>query len=139
MGQAQHRSFWRSAGPPAVYALISFCYFGLRVVAHPGRDYIGSFRDPEVDIWAFAWWPHAVLHGENPFVSHAIWAPAGVNLTWVTSVPGLAFLFSPVTIAFGPVVAYNVATVAAPALAAWTAYLLCLRVSGSFWPGLVAG
>jgi hypothetical protein len=139
VGQAQHRSFWRSAGPPAVYALISFCYFGLRVVAHPGRDYIGSFRDPEVDIWAFAWWPHAVLHGENPFVSHAIWAPAGVNLTWVTSVPGLAFLFSPVTIAFGPVVAYNVATVAAPALAAWTAYLLCLRVSGSFWPALVAG
>jgi hypothetical protein len=137
--EAQHRSLWRSVAPPLAYGLISFCYFGLRVLPHPGRDYIGAERDPQIFIWAFGWWPHAILHGENPFVSHAVWAPAGVNLTWVTSVPGLAFLFSPLTLAFGPVVSYNVAAVAMPALAAWTAYLLCLRVSRSVWAALAGG
>jgi hypothetical protein len=139
VGQAQHRSLRRSIAPPVAYALISFCYFGIRVLPHPGRDYVGTGRDPQIFIWSLGWWPHAVLHGLNPFVSHAVWAPAGVNLTWVTSIPGLALLFSPLTIAFGPIVAYNVAAVAMPALAAWTAYLLCLRVSGSIWAALVGG
>jgi hypothetical protein len=139
VNQAQHRPLWRSVAPPVAYALISFCYFGLRVLSHPGRDYVGTGRDPQIFIWALGWWPHAVLHGENPFVSHAVWAPAGVNLAWVTSVPGLALAFSPVTVAFGPVVAYNVAAVAIPALAAWTAYLLCLRLSRSVWAALAGG
>jgi hypothetical protein len=139
VGRAQHRSLWRSVAPPVVYALISFGYFGIRVLPHPGRDYIGTGRDPQVFIWGIGWVPHAILHGENPFVTHALWAPNGVNLTWVTSVPGLGLLLSPVTLAFGPVVAYNLAAVAVPALAAWTAYLLCLRVSGSVWAALVGG
>jgi hypothetical protein len=139
VGQAKHRSLWRPVGPPIAFALISFAYFGLRVLPHPGRDYVGTGRDPQIFIWGIGWLPHAILHGDNPFVTHALWAPDGVNLTWVTSVPGIALLLSPLTLAFGPVVAYNVAAVAAPAFAAWTAYLLCLRVSGSVWAALVGG
>jgi hypothetical protein len=132
------RATWRVA-VPAAYFLISFLYFGLRLLPHPGRDYIGSGLDPEIFIWSFAWWPHAILHGENPFVSHAIWAPDGVNLAWMTSIPGLALLFFPFTLVFGPVLAFNVASISLPALAAWTAYLLCRRVTGSSWAALVGG
>ena len=86
-----------------------------------------------------AWWPHALLHGTNPFVTHAVWWPQGTNLAWDTSIPGLALLAAPVTLLGGPVLAYNVLAVLLPALAAWTAYLLCRHLTHSFWPSVAGG
>jgi hypothetical protein len=129
-----------SAAALAGFVLLAFCFFGLRVVAHPERDYIGGIAaDPQIFVWSFAWWPHAILHGQNPLFTHAIWAPDGFNLTWATSVPGLAIAFAPLTLAFGPILAYNVASILIPALAAWTAFLLCRRVTRSVWPSVVGG
>ena len=124
---------------PGLYCLVSFVYFGLPVVAHPGSRTIGTGTDPYGFVWAFAWWPHAIGHGQNPFTTHAIWAPEGLNLTWTTSVPALALLFSPLTAAAGPLVSFNVAAILMPALAAWTAYLLCRRLTGRLWPSLAGG
>ena len=31
--------------------------------------------DPSVYTWFYAWWPHALLHGENPFITNAIFVP----------------------------------------------------------------
>jgi hypothetical protein len=121
------------------YIFVSFLYFGLPVASHPGRPYIGSGVDPEIFIWMFAWWPHALLHGLDPFRTQEIWVPATYDLAWTTSVPGLAVLFAPVTLLAGPVVAYNLAAVLMPALAAWTAYLLCRHITGKVWPSLVGG
>jgi hypothetical protein len=123
----------------AAYLGISFLYFGVPVVAHPGRDWIGSGSDPQIFVWSLAWWPHAVLHGENPVVTHAVWPPVGLDLTWVSSVPALAAAFAPVTLLAGPVAAYNAASVLMPALAAWTAFLLCRHVTRAFWPSLAGG
>src|SRR5437588_2387729 len=97
------------------YAAIAFLYFGLRVVLRGHGAYVGHGVDPQIFIWSFAWWPHALLHGENPLITHVIWAPAGLNLTWATAVPGLAVAFSPITLLFGPVAAYNVAATLLPA------------------------
>ena len=123
----------------AGYISVSFAYFGWRLLPHPGRPYIGSGRDPQIFIWSFAWWPHAILHGQNPLVTHAIFAPDGLNLTWVTSVPGLAIAFSPLTLLFGPTASYNVAAVLMPALAAFTAYLLCRHLTRSIWASVAGG
>ena len=71
-----------SASALGLYLLLSFLFYGLRVLLGGEARYIGPGDDPQIFIWAFAWWPHAILHGENPFVTHAIWAPSGVNLTW---------------------------------------------------------
>src|SRR5690348_16379149 len=68
-----------------------------------------------------------------------MWSPDGVNLAWATSVPGLAIPFTPLTLAFGPTFAYNVACILMPALAAWTAYLLCHYLTGRTLPSLVGG
>jgi hypothetical protein len=100
---------------------------------------VGYSVDPEIFVWSLAWWPHAILHGENPFVTHAIWAPEGVNLAWTTSIPGLALLAAPVTLALGPALAYNLLAVCLPALAAWTAYRLCRHLTGSAWASLAGG
>jgi hypothetical protein len=121
------------------YGLVSFLWFGLRPVIQPGRQYIGVFDDPQIPIWSFAWWPHAIAHGLNPFVTHAVWAPHGVNLAWVNSMPPLALLFAPLTWAFGPVVSYNIAAVLLPAFAAWTAFLLCRHLTDRLWPSIVGG
>ena len=75
----------------------------------------------------------------EPVRLHAIYAPDGINLAWATTVPGLALPFAPVTILFGPVVAYNLAALLMPALGAWTAYLLCRYLTGSLWASVVGG
>ena len=123
----------------ALYCLVAFLYFGLRLLIEPGSQYLGYGTDPEIFIWSFAWWPHAILNGQNPFFTQAIWAPSGVNLTWTTSVPGLALLFSPLTLAVGAIGSYNVAATLLPAFAAWTAFLLCRQLTRSFGPSLVGG
>ena len=128
-----------TVGALVVFALVSFLYFGLPIAAHPGRYEVGSGTDPNLFVWMFAWWPHAISHGENPFHSYAIWVPDGYDLAWTTSVPGLAVIFAPLTLAAGPVVAYNVASILMPALAAWTAYLLCRHVTRRTWPSLAGG
>jgi hypothetical protein len=121
------------------YCLLAFLYLGLPIAAHPGRSYVGSTIDPEIVVWLFGWWPHAIGHGMNPIYTHAIWAPAGFNLVWATSTPGLALAFAPLTVLAGPLVSYNVAAILMPALAAWTAYLLCRYLTGAIWPSLLGG
>jgi hypothetical protein len=121
------------------YLAVSFLYFGVPVAAHPGRDLVGNGPDPEIFIWSLAWWPHAILHWQNPIVTHAIWAAQGVDLAWVSSIPGLALLAAPLTLVAGPAVAFNVLAVLLPALAAWTAFVLCRYLTRSFWPSLAGG
>ena len=121
------------------FVAVSFVYFGARLLPHPGRALLGVGIDPQQFVWAFAWWPHAVGSGANPFVTHAVYWPQGMNLAWATTTPALALAFSPVTLVFGPAAAYNVAAVLMPALAAWTAYLLCRHLTGSTWASLVGG
>ena len=100
----------------AAYLTLSVLLFGVRVLAHPGRNYVGGLTtDPQVVIWSMAWWPHAVLHGLNPLVTKELWAPDGVNLAWTQSAPALAVAFAPLTLAAGPILAYNAAALMMPA------------------------
>ena len=135
----RRRALRSLVGPLAIYTLLSLVFFGRPLLLHGDRDYIGAGYDPQIFIWSLGWWPHAILEGENPFVTHAVWPATGVNLAWVTSVPGLAFLAAPVTLLAGPVYAYNVVAVALPVLAAWTAFLLCRYLTGSWWASLAGG
>ncbi len=121
------------------YGVIAFLYFGLRLLLEPGRQYIGQYDDPQIPIWSFAWWPHAILHWQNPFFTHAVWAPDGINLTWTNANPGPALIFAPLTWIFGPVASYNTAAVLMPALSAWAAFLLCRHLTHAVWPSLVGG
>jgi hypothetical protein len=133
------RGRWVDGAVAAAYLAVALVYFGPRVLPHAGSDIVGNGQDPQIFAWSFAWWPHAILRGENPFYTHAIWAPDGYNLAWATTVPGLALVFSPLTLAFGPVASYDVACILMPALAAFTAFLLCRHITHATWPSLVGG
>ncbi len=123
----------------AVYCLLSFLFFGLRLLIEPGHRYVGVLDDPQIPIWSFAWWPHAIAHGENPLVTHLLWAPSGVDLVWANTLPALAVVLAPVTALAGAVTAFDIAAVLLPAVSAWAGFLLCQRLVGALWPSLVGG
>jgi hypothetical protein len=121
------------------YLGLSVGVFGRQLLFHPGTCYVGEGTDASPMMWLLVWWPYALIHGSNPFLSHAVWAPSGVNLAWMTCIPGPSLLAFPVTYAFGPVVSYNVLSLLAPALSSWAAYYLCLSLTRSFGTSLIGG
>jgi hypothetical protein len=86
-----------------------------------------------------AWWPHALAHGLDPLRTGLVYAPDGWNLAWTSSVPGPALLAAPLTVLTSPVVTYDVLALAAPALAAWSAYLLCRELRTGTAAALAGG
>ena len=105
-----------------LYLLLSLLYFG--TVGDYSHMYLGYGLDPIFFIWCLNWWPWAIAHGLNPFISYYVWYPHGLNMTWATSMPLAALLMWPLTWLYGAVVSYNVLSLVAPALSAWTAFLL---------------
>ncbi len=124
-----------------VYVALSLAIFGSSALPHLGSQCVcGQFgNDPGTYMWFLAWWPHALLHGHNPFLTDAVFAPDRLNIGAVTLVPGAALIAAPLTLLFGPLVSFNVLALASPALAALFAFLLCRYVSGSFVGALVGG
>ncbi len=123
-----------------MYLGVSVLVFGRGVLGAPANTVVGDAgADKTIFMWAFTWFPHAIASGVDPLYTHLIWAPHGTDLSWVTAVPGAALLAWPVTAAFGPVVAYNVLILVAPAASACTAFLLVRWITGSYWASLVAG
>jgi hypothetical protein len=126
--------------PLAGYLLFSILFLGRSVILHPRSEVLGDAGpDKTIYMWSLSWWPWAIGHAHDPFDANVIWAPHGIDLAWVTAIPGASLLLWPFTAALGPVVTYNFAAIALPALAAWTAFLLARKLSGRVAPALVAG
>jgi hypothetical protein len=134
--------------PPAVQgtaAFVVYLVFSLwawthNLLFHPGVPQLGQGTvDPNFYIWCLRWWPYALTHGLNPLHSPQIGAPAGYDLAWATTVPPVAILLSPVTAIFGPVVAFNLLSVAVAPVTAWAMFVASRRLTGRFWPALAAG
>jgi hypothetical protein len=121
------------------YLILSAIFFGRDLVGHLSDRYVGKGCDPGHFIFFLAWWAHAITHHLNPFLTKVVWAPSGFNLAWTTFVPLAGVLATPFTTHFGPVATYNVAMLLCPALAAWSAFLLCRYISSALWPSLIGG
>jgi hypothetical protein len=136
LGHRCARDLW----PLGLYAVLSVVLFGIPVIGHFGTRIIAADSiDSSAFMWFLAWWPHALLHGQNPFIEHAMFVPGGFNMTWAASMPGPAVVLSPLTLAFSPAVTWNVIQLGAPALSAWTAFLLCRHVTGRVGPSVAGG
>jgi len=124
-----------------LYLALSLIYFG--TVKNYSHRYLGFGADPIAYIWFLNWWPWAIGHGLNPFVSYYVWHPHGYNMTWAGSVPAAALLMFPVTWIANPVVSFNVLSLLAPALAAGAGFLLARYLtrdtSASFIGGYLFG
>jgi hypothetical protein len=108
------------------YAAESWLY--LDHAAPLTKSVLGLGSDPSLIMWFLRYWPWAAAHHLTSLQTHLVWQPAGLNLAWTTSVPLLALLGLPFTLLGGSILAFNLLTLAAPALAAGAAYLLCLEL-----------
>ncbi len=124
----------------AFYGAFAVLTIGRYAIFHPTTvcACLGN-EDPATYMWSMVWWPHAIGHGLNPFVTHYLWSPTGVDLAKGATIPTAAILMTPVTALFGPIFSYNVVSVASPALSAFTAYLLCRRLVGRELPAVAGG
>lgn len=131
--------------PPAAWAFagylaLSLALFGLPVAGELGSTAISADEiDASAYMWFFAWWPHALLEGLSLIHTEFIFVPEGYNLAWTTAMPGPSLLLAPITLAAGPLATWNTIALLGPALAAWTAFLLCRELSGRIAPSLVGG
>jgi hypothetical protein len=123
-----------------LFAATSILVFGLPVMGDLAHRCVGScLPDTSLYVWSFDWMAHALGNGLDPLFTDQIWAPAGVHLAWVTTLPGPSLLMEPVTSRFGGLVSVNILMLAAPALAAWATYLLCVRLTHRFWASVMGG
>jgi hypothetical protein len=128
---------WRYVAAFAAYQLLALAAWWHLLASGLSELPAGS-ADPGQEVWFLAWLPHALGAGTNPFLSHAIYAPDGVNLLSNTSFDLLGLLFAPVTVLAGPVAALDVASLMAPAVSALAAFALCRRYV-RWWPAAFAG
>jgi len=124
----------------AIYLIVFITALGLPLASHPTVPQLRAYwTDPDFYLWSMRWWPYAITHGLNPLYSAQIWAPAGKNLAWASSTPSVSLLMWPVTAAFGVIVSYNVVLLTVPPVSALAAFVAARRLTGQFWPALLAG
>ena len=123
-----------------IYLVVFVALFGHALLPHLNVPKVGQDKvDPNFYVWAWGWWPYALTHGLNPLHSHLIGAPGGYNLAWATTAPAVAGLVWPITAAAGPIAAFNVTLLLAPPASAWAAFVAARKLTGKFWPALLAG
>ena len=94
--------------------------------------------DEIIQIWWISFVRSALAHGHNPFFTTWQNYPVGQNAGWNASILALGVLISPVTAAFGPVVAWNVLVRLAVALSA-ISMCMVLRRWTTWWPAAFFG
>jgi hypothetical protein len=95
--------------------------------------------DPIAYIWFLKWWPYAISHGIDPFLTHMLWSPTGFSVLWANSIPTLAIFMWPVTALMGAETSWSILCLAAPALNAYSAFLLIRYLVRNGWAAAVGG
>jgi hypothetical protein len=92
--------------PVVLYAALSWWVFRGLWADPAGRQLRWAYEDQNQHEWFLGWGAHALLHGLDPFITHLVNAPNGVNLLANTSLLGLAVPLTPITVTLGTPVAY---------------------------------
>jgi hypothetical protein len=106
---------------------------------HPRSVLLGYSGDNFQHAWFLWHFAKAVVAGQNPFYTNLIFYPNQVNLAWSTTDPLAGALALPLSLAAGPLVAYNLSLILQLALGAFFARLLCLRICRNEAAALVGG
>jgi hypothetical protein len=134
------RPSFKGLGAFLLYLALSCAIYLPPIGAAIGTRYVGDgWADARLYRWGLAWTPWALLHGHSPLFASDVFAPGGVNLTWVTFMPSLGIVSYPLQRAFGSLVTINLLMLLAPPLAAWATYLVCVRITKRFWPSVLGG
>ncbi len=122
----------------AVYLVLAVGLWWNVWTSHPSTVTTCGCGDAARFTWFFAWPVFALGHGQSLWSSTWLFHPKGFNLLDDTSVLALTVPLAPVTWAWGPVAAMNVAATLAPATSALAMFVL-LRRWVRPWPSAVVG
>jgi hypothetical protein len=89
--------------------------------------------------WALVHATRIFTHGENPLFSAQLNAPNGVNMMANTGLLGLTVPLVPVTLLFGPAVAFTVMLTGGLTATAWAWYHVLSRHLVGCWPAALVG
>jgi hypothetical protein len=89
--------------------------------------------------WALVHATRIFTHGENPLFTPQMNAPNGVNLMANTGLLGLTVPLVPVTLLFGPAVAFTIMLTGGLAATAWAWYHVLSRHIVGYWPAALVG
>ncbi|MGH3283417.1 MAG: hypothetical protein ACRDPD_01810 [Streptosporangiaceae bacterium] len=89
--------------------------------------------------WALVHATRIFTHGENPLFTTQLNGPNGVNLMANTGLLGLTVPLVPVTVLFGPAVAFTVMLTGGLAATAWAWYHVLSRHIVGHWPAAFVG
>lgn len=137
------RSPWKPMWIRWLLSFFAFLVLGIMytypAIAHFHSAVIGDGGDSPGMLWQLAW-VRGWLEGVHPlYYTHAVLFPFGANLAWSAldlplTIPGAAFIPW-----FGLVGTYNILVWVALALNAWTASLLCYRITRNFFASIIGG
>jgi len=123
------------------YLIVSYLLFAFSIGFNLTKGYIGVYRHDQIQyIWTIYWWPYAISHHINPFITTYIWHPYGTELSIVpTAIPGASLIALPITLLFGPVASFNLLIIIGSALSAFFTFLIIHYLTQSFKAGVIAG
>ena len=95
-------------------------------VTWPRVTYLGgrllAIRDAGGYVWDFWWVARQVSHLSSPWSTRYLAAPVGADLGYHTLMPLPGLLMTPVTLAFGPSLSYNLLSILCPGLLCYVMY-----------------
>ncbi|MBN1679333.1 MAG: hypothetical protein JW966_03525 [Anaerolineae bacterium] len=96
---------------------------------HLATHVLGPWRTDNYEyLWKMWWVPEAIFRRNvSPFFIPDIYYPHGYKLAYGEITPGHTFLLAPLTLALGPIVAYNLANLVSISLSGWLLYLMARR------------
>lgn len=107
-------------------------HIGALALVHGGSD-VHFFE------WALVHATRIFTHGENPLFSPQLNAPNGVNMMANTGLLGLTVPLVPVTLLFGPAVAFTIMLTGGLTATAWAWYHVLSRHIVGYWPAALVG
>ncbi len=130
---------WRHLGALALFCVLTAIMVS-PLVRNPATLTAGWEGDNALCIRQFWWAKHAVvdLHG-SPFFDPSSYYPVGHAIANGEMFPATTFLGIPLTVLWGPVVAYNLTLLLTFAMTGFGTYLWIGWLTGSAAGGLVAG
>src|SRR5688500_17180215 len=93
--------------------------------------------DRDQNLWNLWWVRHALLQGQNPFVTDVIWYPTPVSLYYHTLNVFNGLLAVPLLSVFSLATTYNLIVLFSFILSGYGAFLLVRYLSGNVWAGMV--
>lgn len=104
------------------------------VVLHFGEEIYGTPGDATGGVTQYWWWGYAILHGGSIFDNKLEGVPLGSGWSEIPFVVLPLVIFTPLTLAIGPIASYNLLILSSFPLTAWATFLLIRRLGFSAIP-----